>query len=327
MELRTSHNAALRTSLLLFLVLVMLAGCTQENFPDRTPSPPAKATQPEITPTIQVSATPTIRSSPTSTRTFIPTMTPLPTLPADVATETIVGLIQPGEQCALPCFLGITPGESAFDDIYNRFSQFSEIGYIELSSNQLSFSDWFSLDVNFPTYTLVTQVHRASGGKVAYFSTSVQMSLVRDEKWVYDDPTYVKLWHPYFLPGILSNYGRPGQIFLDTTRLSGDPSNVFPFVIWVVYPEHGFLIRYEGDNTKVGDNIRICPLLSDIKIISWRSETTSYERYIEGDMAMGTSLGPQPIEEVTDFDIDSFYNRYKDAQAGTCFNTPASLWP
>lgn len=219
------------------------------------------------------------------------------------------------------------PGDSNFEDVYNHFSQFSQIGRIWLSSNRLAFSDTFALRVNFPTYALVTQVYRASGGKVAYFTVGGQISIAKDERRIYNDPVYVEMWRDYFLPDILTKYGKPSEIFLDTTRLSGDPSNVFPFVIWVIYPDQGFLIRYEGDNTKVGDNIRICPLQSGIDIISWRTETSTYERFIKGDMAMGTSLGPQPLEEMTDFDVESFYERFKDAQFETCFDTPASLWP
>jgi hypothetical protein len=318
----------LQVCLPLFLISSMLTGCYQDDHATLTPAATAEVRLPRSSPTnIAMLQSPTIQISLPPAQTREPTITPLATLKSEDAYKTITTLIQAQDQCALPCWFGITPGKSNFDDANNYFSQFSEIGHIALSSNKLSLSDWVSLGVNFPTYTLTTQVYRASGGKVAYFTIDAHISKIQNEAPVYGDPAYVEMWHGYFLPEIFAKYGMPGKIFLDTTRLQAESTTNYPFVVWIVYPEQGFLLRYEGVNAKVGNNLRICPLQSDLSIISWRTETSTYERYIKDDMAMGTSLGPQPLEAVTDFDVASFYDRFKNAWSGICFNNPAAFWP
>ncbi len=131
------------------------------------------------------------------------------------------------------------------------------------------------------------------------------------------------------MPGIFTRYGAPEKIFLDTTLISADPATNYPYVIWMVYPQQGFLIRYQGNNVKIEDSIRICPMQSKIEIRIWDVGKSSYEEFMKDDRALGisTSLGPQPIESVTDFDIESFYETFKAGQLDTCFETPASIWP
>lgn len=306
----------------LLLIPSILAGCTVGDHATITPAATAEVTPPKSSPTNTATLqSPTIQASSTPTQTREPTITPLATLPPDDAYKTITTLIQVQDQCALPCWFGITPGQSNFDDANNYFSQFSEIGHISLSSNRIS------LRVNFPTYYLTAQVYSMSSGKVAYLRVTAPTTLIRDQMWIYGDPAYVEMWHGYFLPALFTKYGMPGKVFLDTTRLQAESTTNYAFVVWVVYPDQGFLIRYQGVNVKVGNNIRICPLQSDLSIISWRTETSTYEGYIKDDMAPGISLGPQPLEAVTDFNVESFYDRFKNAHPGTCFDTPASHWP
>jgi hypothetical protein len=68
---------------------------------------------------------------------------------------------------------------------------------------------------------------------------------------------------------------------------------------------------------------------SRIEIKIWDVEESSYEEFIKDDGALASpfSLGPQPIENVTDFDLQSFYKMFKDGEIDTCFETPSSIWP
>jgi hypothetical protein len=108
-----------------------------------------------------------------------------------------------------------------------------------------------------------------------------------------------------------------------------DTGGPYPFALWIVYPQQGFLIRYDGDNSTVGGNIRICPLRSSLEIRIWDVEDLGYEDLLKDDSVLAPpfGLGPQPLENVTTLTRESFYERFKSAAIDTCFETPASLWP
>jgi hypothetical protein len=221
----------------------------------------------------------------------------------------------------LPCWFGVVPGQTEFNYAGNLLSQFSAIAITEFSSR------WKYIKVIYPTYYMTTLVYPSKDGRAEHILVDTSINSDAIGRVPYADPSFRQTWQRYFLPELFTRYGVPRKIFLDTTLIAADPGSSYPFVLWVVYPQQGFLIRYEGENSNIGDNIRICPLQSRITIRSWSPEVSSYEKYMEGDMAMGTSLGPQPIESVTDFNVESFYETFRSGQFDTCFETPASTWP
>jgi hypothetical protein len=251
----------------------------------------------------------------------VPTPLPLPTLEAETAYTTLAEIIQGDANCALPCWLGISPGKSSFSDAVNILSQFSAIAITEFSSR------WAYIKVIYPTYYMTTLVYPANHGRVDHIVVDTSLNQDANGKVVYTDSLFREVWQKYSLAELFAQYGAPEKIFLDTTLITADPGSRYLYVLWVVYPQQGFLIRYEGENSRVGENVRICPLQSRITMTLWDPETSTYEKYIEGDMAMGTSLGPQPIESVTDFDIETFYEIFKGGGFEACFETPVSIWP
>ncbi len=301
-----------------FLLLIMFvsASCGTYGRPS-----PTLAFSPQVTSAPGITAAPSSTSEPAPTETHVPTPTPLPTLIAEDAHTRLTNLIQGDVDCLLPCWFGVIPGQSDFNDAGNIFSQFSAIGITEFSSR------WAYIKVIYPTYYMTTVVYPTADGRADHILVDTSISWDANGKVLYADSSFRKTWQKYFLPELFTRYGAPEKIFLDTTLIAADPGSSYPYVLWVVYPQEGFLIRYEGENSRIGDNIRICPLQSRITMTLWNPEMSSYEKYMQGEMAMGTSLGPQPIESVTDFNIDTFYQRFKGAGFNTCFETPASIWP
>jgi hypothetical protein len=257
-----------------------------------------------------------------------PLLTPIPTLRPEEALETFADLIEKNDECDLPCWLGIIPGQTDSGEVVNKFSEFSAIANTNYSS------EWASTRIFLPnfeaaTHDIATNVAFAENGKVAQILVAASSYLDKNGPLDYNNPEFQRLLQRYFVPGIFMDYGQPENIFLDTTLIAADPAISFPYVIWVIYPQKGFLIRYQGNNIRVGNNISICPMQSRIEIRIWDVTRSVYEEFIKDDRALGisTSLGPQPIESVTDFDIGSFYEAYSSGRSDTCFETPASIWP
>lgn len=316
----------LRTRLI-FAECLFLASCALQN---NTTQPPVTALS--TSPSVNASTLISVTSFPTDKPTEVPTLTPVPTLSEQDGLETFVNLIEKDDKCKLPCWLGVVPGQTDFDEVVNKFSQFSAIARTGLSSG-LS-SQWVVIRVFFPnfeaaTHDIDTIVAPAENGKVSRILVAASTYQDKNGPLDYNNPEFQRLLQRYFVPGIFIRHGPPEKIFLDTTLIAADTSGPYPFVLWVVYPQQGFLMRYQGLNSKIGDTIRICPMQSRIEIKIWDIKILSYEEFIKGDRALGisTSLGPQPIESVTDYDVESFYETFKSGRVDTCFETPASIWP
>lgn len=306
------------SSLQFFLLLILLtsASCGIREDPS-----PMLVRSPEASGTSRIPAASSPTNEPTPTEISASTPPPPPTLIPEDAYTALSESIPGDANCVLPCWLGIIPGQTGFNDAGNILFQFNAIAISEFSSR------WKYIKVIYPTYYMTTLVYPTNDDRVDHILIDTSIGPDANERVRYDDPWFRQTWQRYFLPELFRGHGAPEKIFLDTTLVAADPSSSYPYVLWVVYTQQGFLIRYEGDNLKFGDKIRICPLQSKITIKSWNPEMSSYEKYIEGDMAMETSLGPQPIESVTDFEIETFFEMFKESEFDTCFETRESIWP
>lgn len=306
----------------LLLASLMLAKC---GLRDNTVSMPvATVAQASLSANTHVTKTSSVAKQPTESA----QLTPNSTLPPDEAFRSFTGWIEKNEKCKLPCWLGIVPGQTDFSDVVYKFSQFSAIAHTDFTVK------WASIRVFFPNletakYSINTDVYPATDGVVSWTWVYAVAYQNRNGPRDYNNPEFQKLWQRYFVPGVFTEHGPPKKIFLDTTQIVADTEGPYPFFLWIVYPQQGFLIRYQGLNSKINESIRICPMQSSIEIRIWDTEKASDEEFMQGDRAMAGSflLGPQPIESVTDFDIQSFYKTFTSAQSDTCFETPASIWP
>lgn len=300
------------------LIIMSILGCYSHN--DNTVSP----TKPLEVSSTNIIVSPEMigNSSPTPTPLVVSTFTLAPTFTAEDGYKTLESMIKENDRCDLPCWLNVTPGQTEYRNLENHFLQFSEIGYTEFSSK------YAYLDVEFPIFDLTTLVYPSSQKKVAYIKVETSITkTVEGYRSDYGNPTYVEMWETYFLPELVKKYGMPEHVFVDTTLWQPESKSNYPFVVWVVYSDLGFLLRYQGINQKVGENLAICPSQSSIRIVTWNPAISNFEQFIKDDEAMASSLGPQAIERVTDFDLESFYQLFKNGGLDSCFYTPAKYWP
>ena len=128
-----------KISIHLFLIIVLFAllvGCTSSTQPLPASVPPAKtfvttqnATLPLVIPTL----VPTLAL--TNTFTSIPTLSP------EDAHTRLRALLNDSTSCRLPCWLGITPGQSTWQDANEQLALFSGIAdslYIKAGADEWS---------------------------------------------------------------------------------------------------------------------------------------------------------------------------------------------
>lgn len=241
---------------LIAVVFTFLGGCVPHNLP--TPSPfPATATITWI-PTRTPSATPTI------------TYSPLPTLSPEDAYARINELLNSNSNCLLPCWMGIMPGQSTWQDVYEQLTIFSGIArrlYIETGADEWStgFLTIPYLHDNMMIEVSPYYLTSSSGNIISVIAIETRTYKLNNGEYdgdVYGYPAYNELLKPYTISEVLSSYGQPDQIYISAS-LRGDTlvtpgyGDFFEIHLW--YPEQGIFMKYVMSVEGSGDNYRFCP--------------------------------------------------------------------
>lgn len=307
------------------LCILFFTGCQTDGNVSRpasteTLSPePTLAAKPTNTPTPVPSptSTPTSTSTltPSPTHTITPSWTPVPTLPLEEALEAADLIYQDNGGCELPCVWGVTPGETTWEEVRDRFSPLGTISKGEYNPGIITYTFRSAVppDVSpheFGYYAIV--FHRIKG------KATIDQIAVRSHNI-----------SPAFDPrlfSILDTFGKPDQVWMEiiTGFIQGDTVSDANYSLVLFYPNQGYIIRYSDDTHVVGRTLRICP---------WRNvfrDQPSPVFYIYSDK-IGKDFKELQftdrirkyslLEEFQDeMDTQSFYETYLNPDSGVCID-------
>lgn len=276
-----------------------------------TPTSTVTSTQ-WVTPTSTATALPTATLPPTATL----TPTPLPTLPANQAQALMLELFRNNAGCRLPCWWGITPGQTPWE-IAQRF----------LATFAFDIKEGRSAEHHFYTVYLI----------------------VPEEIYPYQIEFYPVLAHDYDVingiveviqvePGLVPNYelseflrtyGSPTEVWLRTYNQAREGDLQFDVVLF--YPTQGILARYATQGQVVRSRIRGCPQQKPAAILAlWspQRELTFSEATNQTSEIRNEEWWPyRPLQEATGMDVKTFYQTFKKSNNSICLETPTDLWP
>jgi hypothetical protein len=269
-------------------VVFLLAGCSNLAAPTVT----LKAIATEVTPT-QVTIAPSVTN----------TLLPKPSL---TSTHTVTQTFQPFSteliaECRLPCWWGITPGVTIWDQALDTLSHLKN-NYKELSTTDI----YISIDM-------------LEGGYI---------TLRRNKSNIIDDidlSTSHSNGIEYY--DLLSEFGEPSNIYLFAyEHYQGDYP---PATVILYYEGEGILATYEF-NSKIDETnniITVCPIPEIQRInLSPKGTISSFDAI--RNYVIGISDFPIPkIEDSSNITKHDFYTRYRDKNQKKCFESPTSLWP
>lgn len=301
-------------------LLILVGGCVAPTEPPLalssavfTATPTATSTQ-LATPTPSPTSTTLPTSTPVPTRT--PTPTPLPTLPADQAQALMLDLFRNNAGCRLPCWWGITPGQTPWETAQRFLATFAS-GIAQGSSAEHHFNTVYLI---VPTeiyphvvefYPVLTQDYDVIDGIVEVIE--VEPGLVPN----------------YDLSEFLKAYGSPTEVWLRTYNQAREGDLQFDVVLF--YPQQGILARYATQAQVVGSRIRGCPQQKPAAILAlWSPErvlTFSEATSQTGDIRNEEWWPYRPLPEATGMDEATFYQTFQRSNNSTCLETPADLWP
>lgn len=266
-----------------------------------TKTPPAT---PDSTPTITVSPVPASA-----------TPHPIPTPPGDEATEQVLWLFETNNGCQLPCWWGITPGETEWSTAEEFFNTFVPSVYISSST-----PDQVVYEPVIPLPTTVFAEERMNlgvvvrNGIVEYINSRVSIGNT--------PPGYLTT---YLLPEFLGAYGQPAEVWLSTYPAAFE-NNELPFVIVLFYPEQGIAVLYFAFGSREGEIVRGCPQQGPASFLSLWHAPLNYAFADIQKRAAVYNADFLALEEATALDVNTFYETFKDADNTTCLETPAALW-
>ncbi|MCH7662399.1 MAG: hypothetical protein IH859_00845 [Chloroflexi bacterium] len=224
------------------LFLFMLVKCTSDS---STPNgeipniiePPPTATQ---TPT----ATPTIRASITPVPSWTPTFTPLPPLPPDQAAALVKELFETNGGCQLPCWWGITPGESFWDSTSQFFSTFaSDIVFLGVGN---SGSENFAIGIRVPNSL-----------NKSYVYIYEKNNIISDIQF---DPSSDEENFQFQLHQLFKGYGKPSEIYIYVLPPLSHPGSeyFYEFRLVLHFPDQHIIAFYSFKGQPRNDTVYVC---------------------------------------------------------------------
>jgi hypothetical protein len=308
--------------IILFLFLI---GCSPKQAipstttPD-TPIPPTPSLLPTET-TTAIPSTPTLTptSVPIVTTTPAPIWTPIPTLSQADVINTLHVWTMGTLDCLLPCWGGVTPGKTNWQETKQLLESFSGYASLKVAENgNCAFGQCNSIGWSLSPETLAEgHYYTLLPGDIVHF---INIDL-RNE-----GTNKTNFARDIRMRNVFKLYGLPDQLLFDANIVS--LGNRYLEVI-LVYPERQFIIIYRKKAKIDGDKAVMCggytrvriiildnkDQLSSLDAISKAAETKDLE----------ISTGHKSAQEAIGMTNSAFYE-YFSAKREPCISTPLEIW-
>lgn len=295
-------------SFILFLLLltIFFSGCSTV-MPTQAPQVTGRPTAEAATLTLQ----------PTETKVVVltPTPTPVPTLLSEQAIARMLSLYEDNGGCELPCWWGIIPGKTTWEEASGILSP---IGVIVMSKN------WPSVqDPNVKHYSFIMSVPYSMSPVTGQITAAfvVERDVV---KVINIDSNWVKPSFDNSLAGMLTTCGIP-EVWVKTQPFFGAGESYYD--IFLYYPEKGS-IWLHGVEEFVHDGIKICPAKRDSStgpsIVLWSDQDAIALQNVKQGLQWDffVALKPESFQRLEDANANmtdqSFYDTFTDPNADQC---------
>lgn len=253
----------------------------------------------------------------------------MPKLDQPARRQLIMDLLNHNAGCQLPCWWGITPGETSWARARYFLDSFVEKIY-EVPQYDISIDEQIKVFLGERSLTLryyVVEYESPEPETSAFTGTRFGLTGIGVENGVV---TYLQVGHsgakyndtpPYQLHHLLETYGVPTEVLI-STEVGGD--GLMEFWIGVMY-EQGIVAEYDYDLEFEGEQYRACPQYAEPGLDLWALNDLQLQAmFVEG---MKHHLGDVTLQEATGIDLATFYETFKNPDNKTCLYTPIALWP
>jgi len=305
----------------IFCLCIGLAvfGCSEnnENRPSITPSRPAST----------ITTAPSRTPPPASTATPVITLTPIPapTLPPDEAQALVLDLLY-NPPCDLPCWWGITPGETTWEEANKFLRSFGHVLYGEIIPEGETFSEQYFFKVP---------------KEINEYRESIRLTLGVEHGIVKEIQVSPGEVSNYSLSELLKKYGPPEEIWINRYDEVIDTRERFDLWYLMYYGKHGIIINSLAAYSMISDDLVIGCINSDYLqpegpvIFLWEPnlQISFFTAISEG---INPRNPPSHSEEafmllenleIGGMDEQSFYDVFVNPGIEVCIKSPREKWP
>jgi hypothetical protein len=195
--------------------------------------------------TVPASETPTVTPTSTPAKPTLPPTRLIPT-PSLEQVERAFTLLEDAN-CQLPCYWGIVPGETTFEQAKVTFET---LGAVLLGSRTYSFNDGELLQYTY-TWNFYEATQQSSQLIDLYVFDDVIFRMEIHLRGQSFNQTFHKYWGKYSITNLLEEYSVPDAVYVDPESDGGNDT-------WAIYQKQGIYIGSLGIGIERDDNL-VCP--------------------------------------------------------------------
>lgn len=271
-----------------------------------------KASTPTSTATIQP-PTPTFTPTPQPTATETPVSIPTP--PSVEVRQQVLWLLENNNGCQLPCWWGITPGQTQWAVAEEFLSRFDQNIY---ENSAIPEQIYYGVSIPLPP-----EVFTVDQTELGILVQDGIVEIIETDVSIGDTPPgYLS---PYMLSTFLTTYGEPSEVWLFTYPSPFEEGDL-PFIVVLFYPNQGIAALYSDNGVLQGGMVYGCPQENPVSVLSLWSPLLglTFEQVINGSSAFSRDF--LLLEETTEIDVATFYETFKNPDNSNCLQTRADLW-
>lgn len=305
----------------LILLILLLTGCSSNQPVSAPTSSDIRPTSgPSPTETIPPAQTLTPTSAPLPVFTSAPLWTPLPTFSSTGGEETLRIWIQGTSECLLPCWGGIIPGKTNWEEARQIVQQLSGFSTVNTSENMsCDFGGCNGIAWSLYPNTV------AEGAFYTKFPENV-VHLIKINIQNEGRAQKINLLRNIGLQEVFLWYGLP-PIFLLTVETDLAEDRFMELIL--VYPERQSIIKYIKKTELVDDKVTNCGQDHQIELIILdnKEQLMSMEAIASSVETKDLHIDNRykTVEEATGITPNTLYDEIS-AASDFCISTPANMW-
>jgi hypothetical protein len=305
------------TVIVILALTACMAGPPTQPTPAIAPSltseperPTSQATaEPKVAPLLTQQAITTSLATATPGRAQRPTATFVPIPSAEEQQRQFLELLHTNGGCRLPCWWGITPGQTTIDTVKSQTNgAVNGTGGADVNG--------LVVVVNFTWGDSDDPVAPISYLKVGYYVSTATFQEYQE------NPFYAQPMYPS-LPFLLSTYGPPAGAYINYDigiRAMGMGSDLYFLIL--DYSNAGWLATYTMELARKDNSYIGCLNRASTTLELWSPQDADMVR-LHPSLA-GTGL--KTIEQATSMTLAEFYERFKDPATDACLKSPVDLY-
>jgi hypothetical protein len=251
----------------------------------------------------------TMMPSPPTPAQMLPTPTPLSTLSKQEAIVKVEHLLVDNGGCRLPCWWGITAGETSWAEAYQFLATFTEVK--QWSTKTVVRNGSTLIKANYDVYYQTPERRVGIGFNIR--GDEIYLIIAGATRFI--------------ISTLLTEYGLPEDIFIHTA--ASVPEEYPPFILALFYRDLRILAVYNFETKRNGNYLLGCQTdkSSHAQLFLWSVDEIWTDQRIQ-DVVVGPdpNFPLQRFQDVTAMDIENFYQVFKYPDTDTCVQTLLDKW-